>query len=70
MLRHLEEVTFAESTIELCDDKPSIVELQGNQLRRRTLLSVGSYDSRRRSDHKVWTRKGRFGLESGRRAPP
>lgn len=49
MLRHLEEVTFAESTIELCDDKPSIVELQGNQLRRRTLLSVGSYDSRRRS---------------------
>ena len=54
MLRHLEEVTFAESTIELCDDKPSKVELQGNQLRRRTLLSVGSYDSRRRliiSDH-------------------
>jgi hypothetical protein len=48
MLRHLEEVTFAESTIELCDDKPSNVELQGNQLRRRTLLSVGSYDSRRR----------------------
>jgi hypothetical protein len=29
MLRHFEEVTFAESTIELCDGKPSNVEQQG-----------------------------------------
>ena len=38
---HLEDVTFAELTIELCDGRPSDVERGGVQYRRRPLLPLG-----------------------------
>ena len=38
---HLEDVAFAELTIELCDGRPSDVERGGVQYRRRPLLPLG-----------------------------